>query len=166
MELLSNKENAVPGSKRSGAVADFIPKRFVLFLALFFTLCLALIYWELSRNQEALIKRTALQHAEVYSAAIEKFRSLYTSEVVEPAQKSGLTITHDYRNREHAIPLPATLSLELARSLGEHGSGSKTLLYSPYPFPWREEEGGLADSFAREAWARLSKAPDEPFYRI
>ena len=152
--------------KYPGSLIDFIFRRFTFFLAMFFTICLALAYWQLSYNHYQLIERTALQHAEVYLTAIEKFRTLYTSEVVVTARKAGLIVSHDYLNRKHAIPLPATLSMRLARELGEHKSGSKTFLYSPYPFPWRKEQGGLRDEFAEQAWARLSDAQDGHFYRF
>ena len=45
-------------------------------------------------------------------------------------------------------------------------SGTKIIArrYSPYPFPWRETEGGLSDNFRQQAWSFLSQNPDKPFY--
>ena len=85
--------------------------------------------------------------------AIEEFRSVYTSEVVLTAREQGLEVSHDYQNKEHAIPLPATLSMLLRQRIGEHEAGAKTRLYSAYPFPWREEENKdiFGDPFARDA---------------
>ncbi|MEK6236055.1 MAG: PAS domain S-box protein, partial [Planctomycetales bacterium] len=145
---------------------NFIFGRFTLGLAVIFACCAVLGYWRLARNHEQLVERTALQHAKAQATAIETFRKLYASEVVAAAQQAGLTVSHDYHDRENAIPLPATLSLTLAKELGEQESGSKTFLYSPYPFPWRAQQGGLRDEFSREAWARFSKTPDESFHQV
>jgi PAS domain S-box-containing protein len=139
---------------------------FLLLLAVLSTASIGLLYWQLTRTQQRLVESTALQNATTYSEAIATFRTLYTSEVVEAAKKSGLIVSHDYREREGAIPLPATLSMELAKRLGEKESGSTTSLYSPYPFPWRRNEGGLQDDFALDAWESLSDDPTRPFYRI
>ena len=91
---------------------------------------------------------------------------MYASEVVEAARGHGVRVTHDYRAHKGAIPLPATLSMLLAGKLGQGDSGSQAALYSPYPFPWRQDRGGLRDRFARDAWRSLSQRPDEPFYRM
>ena len=157
------------GQRLTGPVrwlSDFVAHRTVLSLALLFACGLGLLHRQLWVDQEEFVQQTALQHAEIYSAAITEFRTLYTSEVVNTALQFGLSVTHDYRQRKHAIPLPATLSMELARRLGEHKSGSKTFLYSPFPFPWRQDEGGLRDQFSQDAWVFLSHSPDRPFYRI
>jgi signal transduction histidine kinase len=53
----------------------------------------------------------------------------------------------------------------LGRTVGEHQSGESTFLYSPHPFPGRED-GGLRDDFARGAWEALGRDPKAPFYRF
>ena len=70
------------------------------------------------------------------------------------------------REREGAIPLPATLSMLLGNRLAEKEDHGQTRLYSPYPFPWRTKSGGLRDDYSRDAWKALNKRPDEPFYRF
>jgi PAS domain S-box-containing protein len=54
----------------------------------------------------------------------------------------------------------------LGKHIGAHESGAQTRLYSAYPFPWRGEEGGLHDAFAREAWEALQQTPHQPFSRF
>ncbi len=127
---------------------------------------IGLLYWQLTDAQSKLVESTALQHAEVYSEAIAAFRTIYTSEVVATARANGLIISHDYQERTNAIPLPATLSMQLGKHLTGRGSGTETHLYSPYPFPWRSTTGGLRDRFARDAWVSLSEDPSRSFYRI
>ncbi len=97
---------------------------------------------------------------------MDEFRSLYTSEVVERIRPAGIEIAHDYDLREGAAPLPATLSMILGNRIGALEEGGESRLYSPYPFPWRGQDGGLTDVFAREAWEALNRNPEEPFYRF
>lgn len=115
--------------------------------------------------QENVVKSSALHYAKLYSGAIKEFRTLYTSEVVAVAEEHGLHATHDYLNKK-AIPLPATLSLLLGKRIGESGSGATADLYSPYPFPWRAKSESLKDGFSKEAWAKLSKNPEEPYFKF
>jgi PAS domain S-box-containing protein len=117
---------------------------------------------------ENLVQTVALENAELYGQAIEEFRTVYTAEVVARLAKQGIEASHDYTEKEHAIPLPATLSMILGRRIGEHEAGAQTHLYSPYPFPWREEENRkiFEDPFSRDAWEFLTENPGRPFYRF
>jgi hypothetical protein len=126
------------------------PVLWILILALFGVSVLAFF---ITRITENLVQTVALEDAALYSQAIEEFRSVHTSEVVLTAREQGLEVSHDYQNKEHAIPLPATLSMLLGQRIGEHEAGAKTRLYSAYPFPWREEENKdiFGDPFARDA---------------
>ena len=114
--------------------------RIILTLSLAFSIVLASMIWHVSELQSELVESTAIKTAELYSTALAQFRTLYTSEVVERASKHGLEATHDYQSREKAIPLPATLSMMLGENIGQHTSGARSRLYSPYPFPWRKNK--------------------------
>lgn len=116
--------------------------------------------------QDNVVRTSALHNARLYVDALTEFRTLYSSEVVAVASRHGLEITHDYQQRTDAIPLPATLSMLLGSRIGKGSSGANSRLYSPYPFPWRRQEGGLRDQFDHEAWRRLSSNPEQPFYRF
>ncbi len=133
----------------------------VLFLA-----AVPIILGHIRGLQTELVRAQALQNAALLSGAIAEFRTVYTSEVVERLRSTGVEVTHDYLLREGAVPLPATLTMILGDRIGALESGGVTRLYSPYPFPWRVEGGGLADSFAVEAWEVLSRDAVEPFYRF
>lgn len=109
---------------------------------------------------------TAIQSAQKYSFAISQFRTLYTSEVVERIRKHKVQVTHDYIEKEGAIPLPATLSIKLGNQLTKTEHSGKMRLYSAYPFPWRQKDGGPKDQFERDALKFLSRHPDEPFIRV
>ncbi|MDA0281762.1 MAG: methyl-accepting chemotaxis protein [Planctomycetota bacterium] len=128
---------------------------------------IAFLLWQQSRSESEIVEAIALQDAKAYSEALANFRSLYTSEVVITATAHGMEVTHDYQGKDNAIPLPATLTIKLAESIGKDGSGVRANLYSAYPFPWRVESGGgLRDSFAKRAWDALSLSSDEPFYQL
>ncbi|VAW86681.1 hypothetical protein MNBD_GAMMA17-586 [hydrothermal vent metagenome] len=140
--------------------------QFILILMLLFFFATLAAVWHVSQLQSRLIESTAIKNAHLFSDALTEFRTLYTSEVVNTARQHGLEISHDYATKEGAIPLPATLSMLLGEKIGQHASGSKTSLYSPYPFPWRKGTGGLRDPFKEEAWRFLSQNPDKSFYRF
>lgn len=146
--------------------AHLLHERTVLVLTILFCIGVVCMLWYVSHLQSNLIASTVLQDASLYSQALEEFRTLYTSEVVDTAIKRGIEVTHDHASREGAIPLPATLTMLLGKRIGEHGSGAQARLYSPYPFSWRQEEGGLRDTFSQEAWSALLRHPDKPYYRF
>jgi len=135
-------------------------------LTLMFCIGAGCMLWYVARLQSNLIASTVLQDASLYSQALGEFRTLYTSEVVETVIKRGIEVTHDHTTKEGAIPLPVTLTMLLGKRIAAHESGAQTRLYSPYPFPWRQEEGGLQDAFSQEAWSYLQQNPDKPFYRF
>ena len=122
----------------------------------------------LANSTENLVQAVALADAELYSQAIEEFRTVYTSEVVARVREQGIEVSHDYLKNEHAIPLPATLSMILGRRIGEHEAGAQTYLYSAHPFPWRVQENRkiFEDPFSRDAWEFLTANPEKPFYRF
>jgi signal transduction histidine kinase len=117
--------------------------------------------------QNRLIETSAIDSAQLLSDALSEFRTMYTAKVVEKVKNHpDINVTHEYETIKNAIPLPATLSMELGEKIGRSLSGAETYLYSPYPFPWRIESGGLRDEFRREAWNALNENPDIPYFKI
>lgn len=152
-------------------MARFTEQRTSLILGLGVVGVVAATSIHLSVSQRSLVENTALHDAKLFATAIEQFRAVYTSEVVariaKPTDSSTNTpqqVHHNYREIPGAIPLPATLSMELGKRIGEGDSGANTRLYSAYPFPWRQDAGGLQDAFATNAWNALTTDPDRPFY--
>lgn len=138
---------------------------FLILLVGFILSTIAIILY-VSYLQNNLLKSTAIESAALYSKALTEFRTLYTSEVVERVRKQGIEVTHDYKKNDLAIPLPATLTLELGSRIGLLQGGAESLLYSPYPFPWRRQTGGLRDQFRKDAWNHLLQDPHTPYYRF
>lgn len=125
-----------------------------------FTVLLAMLWHE----HGALKKEAVLHSAKRKSEILREVRTLYTSEVVAQVSSSGIEVTHDYINRESAIPLPETFSMLLGERMGKGGKTARARLYSPFPFPWRKEAGGLTDEFEKDAWAALNLNPSEPYF--
>ncbi|MGB0942855.1 MAG: response regulator [Marinomonas sp.] len=111
---------------------------------------------------EELTQKSALNSASIYTRALKKIRSLYSSEVVDAASKHGMLVTHDYDKQDGAIPLPATFSMLIGKQIGAQSDASSKL-YSPYPFPSREDAGGLKGEFAKKAWSYLQANPDRAY---
>jgi hypothetical protein len=122
--------------------------------------------WQLSRLSEYLVRTSALESAAQQSEILDEVNNIYSADVVDRAQLKGVPATHDYASRKDAIPLPATLTINLGRQVSERSeSGVQVRLYSDYPFRWRKD-GGPKDDFEQTALARLRENPDTPFYRF
>ncbi len=139
---------------------SYIP---VVFL---FVSSLAFLIFSSEKNTEDLLHFSAKQNATALSISLKTFRSIYTKEVISKLQNSEFSIGHEFHNDSRTIPLPATMTIMLGERIKQSGDGSYASLYSPFPFPWRENSGGLDDSFEKEAWNFLSKNPFKEFYRI
>ena len=122
------------------------------------------LLWLLSHQVEALYEEMALQGASIQARTIEEARQIYTSEVVERLAKSDIRAKHDYASDDHAIPLPATLTMELGNRLSKSRAGAYVRLYSEYPFPHRSDR--TLDPFEREALTHLRVSKEDTFWRI
>lgn len=155
-----------PGlSKLCATCIDWASQRTVRVLLASGIAAVFLVLWQLSRISGELVEKSALQNAEFYSSSLSTFRTLYTSEVVSRAESHGMRITHDYRDHDDAIPLPATLSMLLGKQIGQKEHDLSVRLYSDFPFPWRKD-GGPQGTFERDALTALRENPDEPFYQF
>ncbi|MCW8853699.1 MAG: ATP-binding protein [Gammaproteobacteria bacterium] len=121
--------------------------------------------FHIHRLQENILHSSAIENAKLITNAITSFRTLYTSEVIETIQDHGIEITHDY-NRGESIPLPATLSIMIGERISNLENNVKSRLYSPYPFPWRKNDGGLKDDYSRRAWKKLSTKAENYYYEF
>ena len=163
-------------TRRRPAVAALVAVSLLaaILLASLFSVSYVRIARERSHTQEALVRETRakddlfkalVQNARLTSDALKEFNEYYTSEVVGRITDRGIQVTHDYAGKKNAIPLPATMSVELADRISQKGAGMRIRLYSDHPFPWRKE-GGPKDGFQVEALRELRSAPDRPFYRL
>lgn len=110
-------------------------------------------------------QKMALQYASLYTSSLTEFRGAYSSKIVNKMKKLGVQVTHDYQDKDNAIPFPATFSIELAEQISRNKNGIKARLYSNYPFSWRKD-GGPRDAFQKQALDEAHKDSGKPFYRI
>ncbi len=132
----------------------------ILLLVALFVAGVVVVGWHLSTLTTKLVETSARENAQNYSEALNVVRSRYTSEVVERVRSHGIEVTHNYADRQAAIPLPATFTIDLGQHIGESGSRVQVSLYSDAPFPWRAER--QLDEFQRRAWKQLQEQPSVP----
>jgi methyl-accepting chemotaxis protein len=130
--------------------------RFLLLAGMFVFGVLAVTH-HLSELSIGLVETAARESARNYAEALRVVRSRYTSEVVNRVKSHGIEVTHAYQLQQAAIPLPATLTIDIGEHIGRAEGGVRISLYSDAPFPWRKDR--QLDSFQRRAWEQLrSKA--------
>lgn len=123
-------------------------------LGILLFLGMALILWHTFSTSLHIQQQMAKQYAALYITALKETRAFYTTNVVDRLKERGVKVSHDYLHETGAIPLPATLSIELAQQITATRSGIMTRLYSDYPFPFRQN-GGPHDPYEVEALIRL-----------
>lgn len=142
-------------------------KRTILVLALLFCIGVAISVWNMSRLSSTLMKEQAVWNIKVYAQILKEARTFYNTEAVKRVQFiPGVSVTHDYHLKRGAIPLPATYLIQLGSEISQKNQGMSIRLYSDYPFPWRQAEGGPKDSFETAALRYLKQNPNGDFYRF
>ncbi|MDH3442631.1 MAG: ATP-binding protein [Deltaproteobacteria bacterium] len=160
------------GQRPRGAVARMralatylIYERTIPLLTVLFCVAGALAFWHFSQLSSKLVRSGALKGTELYSQSLNELRAFYGAQIVARVREAGVEVTHDYRTKKGAIPIPATFSIEFGKHIGNKLPGMRVRLFSDYPFPFRPD-GGPRDNFEREALIGLRKNPDLPFYRF
>ena len=116
------------------------------------------------KASERVVFQYATESAQEHAESVTQFRNFYAQELVPRAIRAGVQVTHDYKSRDNALPLPATLTIELGHYMSQVDGGTQVRLYSDLPFPWRAGERQL-DDFQKQALAHLNKTPETPFVR-
>ncbi|MES2127122.1 MAG: adenylate/guanylate cyclase domain-containing protein [Pseudomonadota bacterium] len=110
------------------------------------------------------ITATSLQRqASDLNSVISSIRDYYSTGVVAHvlANPNGPTqVSHNFENIPGAIPLPATLSLELGRVIARQQSNISYRFVSDYPF--RNRAPHTLDAFETGALASLRAKPEQP----
>ncbi len=120
-----------------------------------------ILYGLVDRHHHEMSQAHVMRIAKTTAENINHFRSYYSREVVSSALKRGIEATHEYKDRAYAIPLPATLSIELGEFMRNENAQIDYKMFSSYPFPWRlnrkldvTETGILENGIAEEHTAR------------
>lgn len=113
-----------------------------------------------ARTEEDALHRLARSHADL----LISFRNFYSSRLLPIVREhSKLLITHDYKSRPGALPIPATMTLDLVDEIARSNPEMNLRLVSPYPFPWRKV---TLDAFETEALAALQASGKDEFMRL
>lgn len=138
-------------------------KRFPLLLpTLALISCGVAIAYYTYKSSDQLVVQYAIDSAEKQAESITQFRNFYAQELVPRAIEAGVTVTHDYKLTTDALPLPATLTIELGHYLSQAEADTQVHLYSDTPFPWRKSERHL-DDFQTKALHQLQHDPEKPY---
>ena len=116
------------------------------------------------KASEQVVLQYATDSAAEHAESVTQFRNFYAQELVPRAVRAGVSVTHDYKIRDDALPLPATLTIELGHYLSQVDGGTQVRLYSDLPFPWRAQDRHL-DEFQKQALAHLKQHPETPYVR-
>jgi serine/threonine protein kinase len=122
--------------------------------------------YHLSRLSQELVQSTALESAAQESEMLEALNSYYSNQVVDRVKPFGIEVTHDYKSKKGAIPIPASLTIDLGNHIADESKrGMAVRLYSDYPFKSRKD-GGPKDAFEWEALGKLRMNPKDPVWRF
>lgn len=136
---------------------------FLVIAVLLGLLGLPLAVWlDLRTLSERLLR---LQASET-SRIIDDMRGYYASDVVGRvlAAHGEVTTSHEYRKIPGAIPIPATLSIELGKLISSHDGTVKYRFVSDLPFKGRDHY--QLDAFERGAITKLRADPDQPVVEV
>jgi adenylate cyclase len=114
-----------------------------------------------------LSERMLRSQAGEISRIIDDMRAFYGSDVVgRVLQNSGTPVTtaHNYRDIPGAIPIPATLSIELGKRISAHDGHVKYRFVSELPFKGREAHA--LDAFEHKAITALRADPKTPIVEV
>ncbi len=147
-------------------VSQLISKSIILVVTILFCVGVAVAMTSMSDLSSTLIASQALQNATLYAQSIIEARTFYSSDVINPLNNAKtINFTHDENPTKITVPVPATFMIELGQNITKKNPEVSVRLYSNYPFPWREKEGGAKDDFEREALTYLTQNPTQKFFR-
>jgi PAS domain S-box-containing protein len=124
----------------------------------------ALVVFYTFESSQRVVMQYATESAREHAESVTQFRNFYAQELVPRAVRAGVSVTHDYKSTDNALPLPATLTIDLGHYLSKVDGGTQVRLYSDLPFPWRVGEREL-DDFQKQALLHLKQQPEQPFVR-
>ncbi|MGE0734832.1 MAG: adenylate/guanylate cyclase domain-containing protein [Alphaproteobacteria bacterium] len=114
----------------------------------------------------SLSERNLRNQADEVGALINGVRAFYGRNIVGRvlAHNGQTRVVHNYLETPGAIPIPATLSLELGRLVSEQDGKVRYRFVSDYPFANREPHA--LDAFEKDALARLRKDAKLQIYDV
>jgi hypothetical protein len=148
-----------------GPRAAYVPVS-VAFITVLVLLGLAGLPLAVWLDLRSLSEHVLHDQADAHGSAINAMRSFYSSNVVARVRGfDGKTqVVHNYMDVPGAIPIPATLSLELGGVISDQNRNLTYRFFSDYPFAGRAPH--QFDAFELGALAALRKNPKAPIYEV
>jgi len=161
---MNDTKTPLPQEALDGDLQILDPSRFRAMLLIAISILVLGLYFFADRlavrTEQDALHRLAKSHADL----LISFRNFYSSQLLPIVrQHSDLAITHDYKDRKAALPIPATLTLDLVDDIAKSNPEMNLRLVSPYPFPWRQIS---LDAFEIEALAALQDTGGNEFLRM
>lgn len=158
---LPTQEAALPYDPQAGFQVQEHKRREPLTVLALVLLILGLpivVWLDLVNLTDASLKRQASD----LNAVITAIRGYYGSEVVDRVMSahSSTQVAPNYQDIPGAIPLPATLSLELGKVIGDKQPNISYRFVSDYPF--RNRAPHVLDDFETKSLASLRQNPNQP----
>lgn len=151
----------MPGPQQNPkSISGITPGIIILLLCGCLTLAvtiLAIEQWDRRKLETAAFEATA----QAYASTISTFRSFYAAVILDKVSGTDIEITHDYRNKPSALPIPATMSIDLIEYLNARESQVNLRVLSDYPFPWRISRA--VTTFERAALDKFRTTAAEKF---
>ena len=141
----------------------FADTQSLLIIVVGLILMLSLVFG-LTNSNVRLAERAAVNNARSYSDTLSVIRNFYQLNVVERLQGTDAKVVHNFRQVEGAVPIPATMMIELTSFLNQSNDEITFALVSDYPFPWRKNRP-LVD-FDRRSLAFFRKNGEGEFYEF
>lgn len=105
-------------------------------------------------------RQDAVHSAKQVAQQFKTVRGYYTKNVISKVlANEGLKPSYDHKNMDNGVPLPATFIHDMSALLEK--SDTQVKLYSPYPFPNRQDR--KLDDYQQSAWAYLQANPKSTF---
>jgi adenylate cyclase len=113
-----------------------------------------------------LVETNLRRQARDLNSVVSSVRSYYGSNVVGRvlASPGHTQVVHNYESVPGAIPIPATLSLELGRVISEQQQNISYRFVSDYPFAERTPH--VLDDFEKYALATLRAQPNQQVVNV
>lgn len=117
-------------------------------------------YWHTKNIEKAALERAATS----YSHAFTAFRSFYSKEVLSKLHDSGLSASHLYKGVPATIPIPATMTIDLAQKINSRDQHLNISVVSQYPYPRRKEYN--LNYFEEKAFNWFNTSAESSFSKI
>ncbi|MFH1343653.1 MAG: adenylate/guanylate cyclase domain-containing protein [Pseudomonadota bacterium] len=143
-------ENKNPPATRSSVLTGFL-------IALLLAALPVAVWFDLTNLAEVALRRQATD----LNSVVSSVRSYYASNVVGRvlAHPGATQVIHNYETVPGAIPIPATLSLELGKVISEQQQNISYRFVSDFPF--RNRAPHPLDDFEKASLQSLRENPDQ-----